>query len=113
MTSKVPTPPPEGVTRPPAPAAPPAPPAYKANPHAIPGDRLLIVGDTSKGTGAVYIHTDDLLRMIDAMVVEGHNQISNRIMGRTGSEQMPVDDTQIGIEFAEDFLRKRIEKYGR
>ena len=73
------------------------------------GPSLLVLGDPSVGPSKKYIELGEVLKLVDSMVVEGQTQMSNRMTGRTGSEQMPIDDTQIGIEFAEDFLRKKVE----
>jgi len=75
------------------------------------GPSLLVLGDPSVGPSKKYIELGEVLKLVDLMVDKGNVLMSNNYMSRPGEESLPHDDTQIGIEFAEDFLREKIEAF--
>lgn len=51
----------------------------------------------------------DVVKMIDSMIDQGHALMARRELNRPGMESLPFDDTQLGFEFAEKFLKQKLK----
>lgn len=55
------------------------------------------------------VPVEQIVRWIDEMTDQGHALMANKEHGRPGLESLPFDDTQLGFEFAEKFLKQKLK----
>lgn len=55
------------------------------------------------------IKVEQIVKWIEEMVDQGHVMMANIEHSRPGIGSLPFDDTQLGLEFAEKFLKQKLK----